>query len=52
MSSDRRLGVLLLVLMALAVAALGLYLYGRVACPPPGWWMRLFAPSGNFGCVR
>ncbi len=39
----------LLVLVALVVAA---YVLGRSQCPPPGWWVAVFAVDGNYGCVR
>ena len=48
MARGRLLLVVLLVLGLLVVAA---YLYGRSACPPPDWWVRLFLRSGRFVCA-
>lgn len=38
----------LVVLVALAVAA---YFGGRAQCPPPDWWVTVFAVDGDWGCV-
>jgi hypothetical protein len=37
--------------MLVVPSVAGLYVYGRVACPPPDWWVQLFLRSGNYGCV-
>lgn len=41
----------LLLALIVGVATLAAYFIGRTACPPPGWWLTLFARDGNFGCV-
>ena len=39
----------LLVLVGLVVAA---YVLGRSQCPPPGWWVAVFAVDGDWACVQ
>ena len=41
----------MLLLVALLVTVSAAYLYGRLTCPPPPWWVRLFVASGDYGCV-
>jgi len=48
MARGRLVVVVLVVLVLLLVTA---YLYGRSACPPPDWWVRLFLRSGRFACA-
>ena len=45
----RRVVLLLLVLVVAVVCA---YVYGRFTCLPPQWWIRVFAPSGDYACVQ
>ena len=47
----RVLGLSLLALAALAVLVVAAYVAGRAQCPPPDWWVAVFVPSGNWGCV-
>ena len=47
-----RLGLLALAgTVCLAVLVVAAYVGGRAQCPPPDWWVRLFAVDGNYGCV-
>jgi len=43
--------VALLLALVIGVATLAAYFLGPAACPPPSWWLMLFARDGNFGCV-
>ena len=50
----RPLRLVLLVLAGiagLAVLLVAAYFIGRAQCPPPGWWVALFAVDGNWACV-
>ena len=43
--------VVLAVVAVLVALVLGAYVLGRAQCPPPDWWVRVFAADGNWGCV-